>query len=57
MNSSPTEEIATELMARHHITRAQVVQYRYKAWRYSNLADAVVQAERDAASSPPRREP
>jgi hypothetical protein len=57
MNSSPTEEIAAELMARHHITRAQVVQYRYKAWRYSNLADAVAQAERDAATSQARREP
>jgi hypothetical protein len=39
-------------MARYSIVRVQAVQYRYKAWRYTNLRDAVAQAERDAVADP-----
>ena len=54
MNSQPTEHEAAELMTRHGIIRVQAVQYRYKNWRYSNLRDAVAQAERDASAQPDR---
>ncbi|MBA2920989.1 hypothetical protein GON01_09270 [Sphingomonas sp. MAH-20] len=50
MNLQPTEHEAADLMTRHGITRVQAVQYRYKSWRYSNLSDAVAQAERDASA-------
>jgi hypothetical protein len=49
MSQPPTETETAELIAKHGITRVQAVQYRYKSWRYSNLQDAVAQAERDAS--------
>lgn len=52
MNERPTDQEVAELMARHSIVRVQAVQYRYKAWRYTNLRDAVAQAERDAVADP-----
>ena len=54
MSSGPDEQEATELMTRHGIVRVQAIQYRYKNWRYSNLSDAVAQAERDASKQPGR---
>ena len=45
-----TETEAAELMANLGITRVPADQYRYKAWRYSNLGDAVAQAKRDLLS-------
>jgi hypothetical protein len=39
-----------ELMDQFGITKVPTYQYRYRDWRYSNLADAVAQARRDAAS-------
>lgn len=50
MASGPNTD-DTELMARFGITRVPAVRYHYRAWRYSNLADALAQARRDAASS------
>jgi hypothetical protein len=52
VTSQPTDQQAAELMARHGIVRVQAVQYRYKSWRYTNLRDAVAQAERDASAEP-----
>jgi hypothetical protein len=51
MSISPqmNETEAAASMTRHGIIRAYAVQYRYKDWRYSNLADAIAQAERDAS--------
>jgi hypothetical protein len=54
VSSGPDEQEATELMTRHGIVRVQAIQYRYKNWRYSNLSDAVAQAERDASKQPGR---
>lgn len=52
MNSQTTDQNAAELMAKHGIVRIEAVQYRYKTWRYTNLHDAVAQAERDASPQP-----
>ncbi|WP_380872397.1 hypothetical protein ACFB49_33390 [Sphingomonas sp. DBB INV C78] len=45
-----TEIEAAELMTNLGITRVPADQYHYKAWRYSNLGDAVAQAKRDLLS-------
>jgi len=37
----------SELMNRFGITKVPKVSYHYKAWRYSNLEDALAQATRD----------
>jgi hypothetical protein len=50
MPPSPETDDA-ELMAQLGITRVPAVQYHYRAWRYSNLQDALAQARRDAAST------
>lgn len=50
MITQPSEREAAELMAKHGIVRMQAVQYLYKSWRYTNLRDAVAQAERDSSA-------
>lgn len=42
---------AVEQMERHGITPIVTHEYRYKDYRYSNLADAIAQADRDKRSS------
>jgi hypothetical protein len=54
VNSQLTDQDAAELMTRHGIVCVPAVQYRYKNWRYSNLRDAVAQAERDTSTQPDR---
>lgn len=53
MDTDHTPESADQqaLMSQHGITRVPADRYHYKEWRYSNLADAVAQARRDAACS------
>lgn len=46
------DDEAIELMARHGITRVPADQYHYKAFRYSNLGDALAQARRDTSLNP-----
>ena len=51
MTDTTTEE--AEQMGRFGITRVPAFSYHYKAWRYSNLGDALAQARRDAQHKPP----
>ena len=44
---SDTEQ--AELMKRYGISRVPADQFGYKAFRYSNLRDAIAQAKRDQA--------
>jgi hypothetical protein len=44
--TSPHTEML-EMMTRLGIARVPADRYRYKHWHYTNLADAVAQAERD----------
>lgn len=53
MQTVPTKAEADELMARYGITRVPADQFHYKSWRYSNLSDAVAQAERDGLTTSP----
>jgi len=41
------DETAEQLMERHGILRAPTDYFLYRGYRYSNLKDAVAQAERD----------
>lgn len=43
-----SEHLAAELMSAHGIRRVQVDYFHYRSFRYTNLADAVAQASRDA---------
>jgi hypothetical protein len=45
-------------MEKYDIIRVDEARYLYKKWRYTNLRDAIAQAERDviAESCPVRRE-
>jgi hypothetical protein len=43
-----SENAAAELMSAHGIRRIQVDYFHYRSFRYTNLADAVAQADRDA---------
>jgi hypothetical protein len=54
VKSQLTDQEVAELMTRHGIVCVPAVQYGYKSWRYSNLSDAVAQAERDASTQPDR---
>lgn len=56
MNAQLKEQEAAELMARHGIDRVEIIQYRFKGWRYTNLRDAVAQAERSASTQQGRAE-
>jgi hypothetical protein len=52
-SSDPTEiaksdQASAELMTAHGITRVPVDYFHYKSFRYTNLADAIAQANRDA---------
>ncbi|AHE55963.1 hypothetical protein [Sphingomonas sanxanigenens] len=51
--TSRTETETLDRMSRLGITRVPADQFHYKGFRYTRLADAVAQAERDAALSPP----
>lgn len=51
--TSRTEIEAVDLMRRLGIKRVPADQFHYKGFRYTRLADAVAQAQRDAATSPP----
>ena len=51
--TSRTETEAVDLMARLGIKRVPADQFHYKGFRYTRLADAVAQAQQDAAISPP----
>ena len=45
---------AAEVMTRFGITRVPVDIFHYKSFRYTNLEDAIAQANRDAARKAPR---
>ncbi|MGF7152251.1 hypothetical protein FHS96_005922 [Sphingomonas zeicaulis] len=51
--TSRSEIEASAQMSRLGITRVPADQFHYKGFRYTRLADAVAQAERDAALSTP----
>lgn len=54
MTLVPDDEAArddeAELLTQLGISKVPVFQYHYRAWRYSNLDDALAQAKRDVAS-------
>jgi hypothetical protein len=49
-DAAPTSD--EDLMARYGIERVPVDRFHYKAYRYSSLADAVKQAQRDQPDTP-----
>jgi len=53
MNLDPNRDEAG-VMDRHGIRRSLIAQYLYKEYRYSQLSDAVAQAERDERRDPGR---
>ena len=48
---STANSVGTEEMARYGITRLPVDYFHYGKYRYSNLRDAIAQAERDVQKS------
>ena len=48
---STANSVETEEMARYGITRLPVDYFHYGKYRYSNLRDAIAQAERDGQKS------
>lgn len=46
----PATEDMDEQMARYGISRVPADQFHYKSYRYSNLRDAIAQAQREEAA-------
>lgn len=44
-----SDQASEQAMATHGISRVTVHYFQYKSYRYTNLADAVAEAERDSA--------
>jgi len=46
--------VSAELMVQYNITRVPADTFHLGEWRYANLDDAIAQARRMAAATPPR---